>query len=107
MKLKFLNNTARNQRFQYNPMYYDERKIRLEKKKKQYEELASSELSDERRKEIFKENLKGEWNRTQYRKSQNQASNIRVLLLICAILALGYFVFNGIDEVDTVVKKLW
>lgn len=107
MKIKFLNNTARNQRFQYNPMYYDERKIRLAQKKKQYSELESSDLSDERRTEIFRDNIKGEWNRTQYRKSQNHSSNIRVLLLIGAILALGYFVFNGVDEVDTVVKKLW
>ena len=107
MKIKFLNNSARNQRFQYNPMYYDERKIRLAKKKEQYEELNAADLSDERRKEIFKENIKGEWNRTQYRKNQTSSSNIRVLLLIGAILALGYFVFNGVDEVDTVVKNLW
>ena len=107
MKIKFLNNTLRNQRFQYNPMYFDERKNRLEAKKKQYEELESSDLSDERRKEICRDNIKGEWNRTQYRKSQNQSSNIRVLLLIGAILALGYFIFNGVDEVDTIVKNIW
>ena len=107
MKIKFLNNTAQNQRFQYNPMYYDERKIRLAQKKKQYEELDSSDLPDERRKEIFRENIKGEWNRAQYRQSENKSSNIRVLLLIVAIVTLGYFVFNGIDEVDTIVKNLW
>ena len=74
MKIKFLNNTTQNQRFQYNPMYYDERKIHLAQKKKQYSELESSDLTDERRKEIFRDNIKGEWNRAQYRKNQNHSS---------------------------------
>ncbi|MBL1279165.1 MAG: hypothetical protein COA33_002790 [Fluviicola sp.] len=107
MKIRFLNKTIAHQRYQYNPRYYDERKERLAAKKKQYEELDSSNMSNERRKEIFKENIKGEWNRAQYRQSQNRTSNYRILLLILIILVLGYFVFNGVDEVDTIVKKLY
>ena len=107
MKLRFLNKTIAHQRYNYNPRYYDERKERLNAKKKQYAELENADVSDERRKEIFRENIQGEWNRAQYRQNQQRTSNYRVIILIILILALGYFVFNGVDEVDTVVKKLW
>ncbi|HIP31216.1 MAG TPA: hypothetical protein EYG86_00495 [Crocinitomicaceae bacterium] len=107
MKIRFLNKTVSHQRYQYNPRYYDERKERLRAKKKQYEELEKSDVSDDRRKEIFKENLQGEWSRAQHRQNTNRTSNFRVMLLIVIILVLGYFIFNGVDEVDTVVKKLW
>lgn len=107
MKLRFLNKTIQHQRYQYNPRYYDERKERLNVKKKQYEELDKPDVSDEKRKEIFRDNIQGEWNRAQYRQNQQRTSNYRVLLLIGIILVLGYFIFNGVDEVDTVVKKLW
>ena len=107
MKLRFLNKTIAHQRFNYNPRHYDERKERLAAKKKQYEELENSTVSDERRKEIFRENIKGEWDRIQYRKNEQKSSNYRILILITIILVLGYFIFNGVDEVDTVVKKLW
>lgn len=33
MKFRFLNKTIQNQRFNYNPMYYDERKERLNRKR--------------------------------------------------------------------------
>ena len=107
MKIRFLNKTTQHQRFNYNPRYFDERKERLNAKRKQYEELNNSDVTDGRRKEIFKENIKGEWNRAQYRQNQQRTSNLRVVLLISVILILGYFIFNGVDEVDTVVKKLW
>ncbi|MGY8927104.1 MAG: hypothetical protein ACKVJC_07395, partial [Flavobacteriales bacterium] len=87
--------------------YYDERKIQLDKKKKLYQELDENEVSETRRTEIFKENIKGEWSRAQYRQSQQKSSNMRVVLLITLIIALGYFVFNGVDQVDTIVNNLW
>lgn len=107
MKFRFLNKTIQNQRFNYNPMYYNERKERLERKKDQYQKLDDNTLSDSERREMFRENLKEGFARGQYRQSQQRSSNIRVLILVGLILVLGYFVFNGVNEVDTVVKKLW
>lgn len=107
MKIKFLNKTIENQRFNYNPRYYDERKEQLASKKKLYQELEDEELDSERRKEIFRDSIKGEYSRAQYRQNEQRTSNYRIFLLIFIIVALGYFVFNGVDEVDTVVKKLW
>ncbi len=107
MKFRFLNKTIQNQRFNYNPMYYNERKERLDRKREQYQKLEDNTISDAERRELFRENLKEGFSRAHYRQTQQRSSNIRVLILIGLILVLGYFVFNGVNEVDTVVKKLW
>ena len=107
MKFRFLNKTIENQRFNYNPMYYNERKERLDRKREQYQKLEDNSLSDTDRREMFRENLKEGFSGGQYRQAQQRSSNIRVLILIGLILVLGYFIFNGVSEVDTVVKKLW
>lgn len=107
MKIKFLANNIRNKRFDYSPMYYDERKERLELKKKEYEMLENKELSDIDRQRILRQNIQESWSRTKGAQSQISASNLRILILIGVILVLGYFIFNGLNDVDHVVKKLW
>ena len=83
MRFKFLNNTLQNRRFDYNPMYYDERR------------------------EFFKENMRTEWSRTEIRQAHTRSANLRTVLLICLILGLGYFIFYGLEDVDSIVKKIW
>ncbi len=88
-------------------MYYDERKERLELKKKEFDKLSDESLSSEERKSILRSNMQQTWVRSQQAQKQKHSSNLRVLILIGVLLALGYFIFNGVNEVDTVVKKLW
>lgn len=107
MKFRFLNNTLQNKRFDYNPRYYDDRKEALTQKKEYYEKLRSGELSDEERRTKLRDNFRGELSRGEYRQGQNRSANIRVLVLIVALTALGYLIFNGVDEVDTIVNNLW
>lgn len=107
MKFRFLNKTIENQQFNYSPMYYDERKQRLKRKKTCYHELKKEDMSEYKRKEILRDTIKEGWNRNEYIQNANKNSNIRVLILIAIILGLGYFIFNGVDEVDTVVTKIW
>ena len=107
MKIRFLNKTIEHKRFGYTPMYYDERKERLAEKKDQYKKLQNGEMSDEERKDILRGNLRHEFSRADYRKREQKTSNMRILLLIGAILALGYLVFNGMDDIDSIVNKLW
>ncbi len=107
MKFKFLNNTLRNRRFDYTPMYYDERKEQLNSKKDHYRQMEEKMYDAEQRKTYLKENLKEEWSRSHIRHQHHRSANLRIVLLIVLILALGYFIFNGVDQVDTVVKKIW
>ena len=107
MKIRFLNKTIEHQRFNFNPRYYNERKEKLNRIKDQYEKSEDKNLSDEERKALFKDNLKENWSRGQYRQSQTKSSNFRIVMLIGIIVALGYFLFNCTGDVDTIVKKIW
>ncbi|TNF00678.1 MAG: hypothetical protein EP322_00980 [Bacteroidetes bacterium] len=107
MKIKFLNKVTEPKRFRYTPMYYDERKERIEERKAHYKSTEDGTLSEEDRINALRANLRSEWSRTEVRQSHFRSSNIRILILIGILLALGYFIFNGVDEVDTVVHKLW
>lgn len=89
------------------PMYYDERKESLNKKKELYRRMQTGEMSDAEKKEMLRQEMRQSWSRSNYRKSQEKASNIRIMILIVVLLALGYFIFNGIDEVDNIVEKVW
>ncbi len=107
MKFRFLNNTLENKRFDYSPRYYDDRKEALAQKKAYYEKLKSGELSEDERRLMFRKSLKGELTRGEYRQGQNRSANIRVILLVIVLTALGYLIFNGLDDVDALVNKLW
>ncbi|MBL4862099.1 MAG: hypothetical protein JKY09_03660 [Crocinitomicaceae bacterium] len=107
MKLRFLNKTIENKRFDYSPRYYDARKERLKHKKEQYRKLKGKGLSNEERTSMFRENLREGWSRAEYRQKQRSSANFRTIILIILIVALGYFIFSGVDEVDTIVKKIW
>lgn len=107
MKIRFLNKSIEPKRFRYTPMYYDERKERIEERKAHFQKLEDGNLENKERVRNFSESIRGEWSRSEMRQQQNRSANIRVLLLIAVIVALGYFIFNGVDEVDTVVHKLW
>lgn len=103
----FLSKTVANRKFDYQPMYYNERKERLKAKAEQYKRVENGDLSDEERKSIFRDNMRGEWSRSEVRSKQRSTSNFRIIILILIILALGYFIFNGVDQVDTIVEKLY
>ena len=107
MKFKFLANNIQNKRFDYAPMHYDERKERLELKKKEFDRLKNENISEREREDILRQNIKDSWSRQQHAQTQKSVSNYRIVLLIIILLVLGYFVFNGLDDVDNVVKKLW
>ncbi len=107
MKIRFFNKAIPHRRFEYQPMYYNERKERLDIKKAHYEKINDGSITDNERREHLRDNLRDQWSASHVRSQHNRSSNIRILLLIGLILALGYFIFNGVDQVDTIVTKLW
>ena len=107
MKLRFLKNNISNRKYDYNPMYYDERKERLEAKKKQFAKLENGEMSEAERISILRQNIRGEWSRSETRQKGRSSANLRTILLVVIIFALGYFIFFGVDQVETIVNNLW
>jgi hypothetical protein len=106
MQLKFLSKVTQPKQFHFSPRFYDERKERLELKKAQFDALKQKELTAEERKDVLRNAMQESWSRTQNSAQIRKSYNIRILLLILFLLALGYFVLNGLDDVDTVVRKL-
>ena len=105
MKIKFFFKQTKHRKFFYSPRYYDERKERLEKKKAMYQNLTN--LSDEERKEALRDQIQNRWNRTADLNKQKNAANSRTIILILAILVLGYFVFNGLNHIEKVIHILF
>ncbi len=106
MEFRFLNKKFSYRRFSYSPMYYDERKERLELKKAEYDKLNAENITEDDRKRILRQNLQDSFQRSKHAQTQRSSANIRTIILILVILALGYFIFNGLDDVDVVVKKI-
>ncbi|MFT5778866.1 MAG: hypothetical protein ACI837_001823 [Crocinitomicaceae bacterium] len=107
MKIRFLNSNTEHKRFGFSPMYYDERKQKLAQKREQFKKLESGEISDEERREMLRGNLRNEYSRAEYRQKEQRSSNIRIIILLVVLLALGYLLFNGVNEVDNIVNNLW
>ncbi|HBW85942.1 MAG TPA: hypothetical protein DEF82_04130 [Crocinitomicaceae bacterium] len=104
MAMKLFNTPSRYKRFSFYTRFYDERKERLELKKKQYEDLENA--TEEERKAIFREQMRDSWAMGKEREGAKLQSNIRILILIAVILILGYFVFNGLEQIESVVFRL-
>ena len=104
MALKFFNTKSQNKRFNYLPRYYDERKERLALKKKQLE--AAENLSEEDRKSLLREQFKDSWSLGRTRQQAKYQANYRTLILIGFLIVLGYFVFNGIEGIQSVIYKI-
>jgi len=104
MTMKLFNTPSRYKRFSFYTRFYDERKERLELKKKQYQDLENA--TEEERKAIFREQMRDSWAMGKEREGAKLQSNIRILILIAIILILGYFVFNGLEQIESVVFRL-
>ena len=106
MQFRFLNKNIQNRRFDFAPRYFDERREKLELKKKQFERLKNNDLTPEERQQLLRNSMRESWSGGQYRTKANYAANMRTVLLIAVLLGLGYLIFSVLDDVNTVVKKL-
>ena len=73
-------------------------------KKKQLE--AAENLSDEDRKSLLREQFRDSWSLGQTRQQANYQANFRTLILIGVLVVLGYFIFNGIEGIQSVIYKI-
>jgi len=83
----------KNKQYFYSPRYYDERKERLEKRKEEIAQEMVEEkkiLSDSN----YADNIKGHMRGVhKYRQREEMKTNFRLVLIICALVAILYFVF--------------
>lgn len=83
----------KHKKFEYSPLYYDERKEQLEKIKQKYDynESEGGKESSE-----YRPNIKGQM-RSHFNKNSGKsqkASNIRLIIIILGLLAITYYLFQ-------------
>jgi len=74
--------------FDYKPRYYDERKERLEKLKKQYQTETYTE--EDFSSSLIKNGLKNDWKRNKHI-AHNKSANLRLALII--VILVGIFAY--------------
>jgi len=104
MAFKIFNTKIHHKRFDFIPRHYDERKERLELKRKQYQENDS--LTESERIEAMRKQFRENWSPGKMRTQANAKSNFRIFILIGVIIVLGYFIFNGMDHIEQVIYKI-
>jgi hypothetical protein len=84
----------RHKSFNYQPRTYDERKERLEKRKKEIEkELALEKKLGTNYEEHLRERISDSWTRKETRRTQRN-SGLRLLLILAALLAVVLYFYN-------------
>lgn len=96
-RIKFMK-VNRNKQFDYTPRYYDERKERLEKLKSKYEaEDANYVEGSAEHRARMKERMASSWNLQNAHATKSRAANIRLIIILAALLLGTYLLLNYID----------
>lgn len=86
-------------KFDYQPMYYDERKEKLKSKIKQ-SELNEDDRSPEAmniRKEMLRSEMSAKWDTSKDKKGSFLQSNYRSILFIVMLFIIAYFILFKLD----------
>jgi hypothetical protein len=93
-------------RFEFTPRYYDARKEALDKKIAQYEAIHNPEAASAYRREIsFRDNAGDRWKSTDF-KVQSMRANVRLLIILSALLVVFYFLFSGLDFIGPTLDAI-
>ncbi|MEX2485202.1 MAG: hypothetical protein WED10_11600 [Brumimicrobium sp.] len=89
----------RHKQYNYTPRYYDERKERLNAMIKNYEKSDSEngEGSSAEQRAQLKERIQNNWSLQSTHSSQSKSANIRLVIILAALLLGAYFILNYVD----------
>ena len=93
-------------RFEYSPRHFDERKEKLEKRKKQIaQDLGLNEDSERVKREInFRANLEASYDKNPYHKT-SAWTNIRLIVIMGILLMVCYYIYINLDKImETIVQ---
>lgn len=84
-----------NKRFDYTPRYYDARKERIRMMQRFYSENENVSITDQQA--HLRDKMQSAW---QYEKSytkQSRSANIRLIIILIALLLATYFILDSVD----------
>mgnify|MGYP007011822719 CR=1 FL=1 len=92
-------------RYDYAPRHYDERKERLKARIEQFQKENEASTHDERL-ITLRDKISDNWIRGEEYKKSIVQSNLRIVIILAVILALVFFVFNGLEIGGTYIEQL-
>ncbi|MDX1652498.1 MAG: hypothetical protein R3277_08405 [Brumimicrobium sp.] len=96
-RIKFMK-VNRHKRYDYTPRFYDERKERLNALIKNYEEKEDEfEPGSAEYRARLKERMERTWSLQSTQSGQSRAANIRLIVILAALLIATYFILNYVD----------
>jgi len=101
--LRFLNSNIKPRKFDYFPRYYNARKEKIELKRKFY---SNENLSQDERVLLMREKIEEQKQENRVSKNGVYSQITRTLVLLSIVFILGYFLLNGLDDIDRVIFKL-
>lgn len=90
----------RHKRYDYTPRYYDERKERLDALVKKYQEEENDDNVDTSSAEYrarIKQRIEQDWNMNSAQASSARAANVRLIIILCALLLITYFILDYVE----------
>lgn len=75
--------------FDYAPMYYDERKERLDKLKAEYEQQGRKDVEEKLKEHKLREQMRSEWKHTTV--NHSKGTFFRVIIIASVLMAITYF----------------
>lgn len=93
-RIKFMK-VNKNNRFEYTPRFYNERKERIEKMKEAYSDEGDS--NDLQRRERMRDNMQTSWGLESAHTKQSRAANIRLIIILAALLLGSYFILDYVE----------
>ena len=95
-RIKFMRVNS-HKRYGYVPRYYNERKERLNAMISQYEEDSEYEQDSAEYRAKIKQRMERSWNLNAEHSNQSRSANIRLIIILAALIAVTYFIFEYVD----------
>ena len=102
-RIKFMK-VNKHKSFEYTPRFYNERRERIEKMKKAYSE--DEDQDGMFRRERLRENMHSSWGLGETHSRQSKAANVRLIIILAALLLATYFILDYVDIFAAEVTNL-
>lgn len=87
-----------NKRFEYSPRYYDERKERIKKLAEKYQkEDDGLDTSSAAYRAKIKQRIEQSWELNSATAAQSKAANIRLIIILGALLLAAYYILDYVS----------
>lgn len=93
-RIKFMKVNS-NKQFDYTPRYYDARKERIDNMRKAYDNDSDSTTTEQQAR--LREKMQSSWNIESSYTKQSRSANIRLVIILAALLLATYFILDYVD----------